>query len=250
MTPCEHIADGTVALVTGASSGIGEAVAVALVAGGCRVIGAARRGDRLQGLADRLGDRFHPLALDVTDPGSVDGLIGRLPEGLREVRILVNNAGHGVGSGVRFDLHGADEAAGMVETNVVGLMRVTRAIAPGMVARDAGDIVNIGSVLGVKPLAANAAYTASKYAVHGFSDNLRADFAETGLRVIEILPGLVRTEFALQRMRGDQEKAKAYYDDRDWSLGADDVARAVVFALDQPAHVTIAQVLVLPTAQW
>ena len=129
MTRETHIEIGSVALVTGASSGIGEAIAVALIGRGCRVIGAARRVDRLRALAERLGERFQPLALDVTDPGSVNGLVDRLPAELREVSILINNAGHGLGGRIEFNRHGADEMASIIETNVVGLIRLTRLVA-------------------------------------------------------------------------------------------------------------------------
>ena len=249
MTQETHIGDGSVALVTGASSGIGEAVAVALAGRGCRVIGAARRVDRLYALAGRLGERFHPLALDVTDRDSVNGLVERLPAELREIGILINNAGHGLGGRIDFNRHGADEMASIIETNVVGLLRLTRLVAPIMVARDRGDIVNVGSIMGLRPYGSSAAYTASKYAVHGFSDSLRVDFAKTGLRVIEVLPGLTRTEFASHLSHdGESDPVKAY-DENPSVLTADDVARAVVFALDQPPHVTMAQITVLPSSQ-
>lgn len=249
MTQATHIEDGSVALVTGASSGIGEAVSVALAERGCRVIGAARRFDRLQALAERLGECFHPLALDVADRDSVNGLLDRLPAELSEVRILINNAGHGLGGRTRFDRHDADELTSIIETNVVGLIRLTRLIAPIMVAGDRGDIVNIGSIMGVRPYGSSAAYTASKYAVHGFSDTLRLDFAETGLRVMEVLPGLTRTEFARHLTHEEGSDPEKTYDDKPSVLTADDVARAVVFALDQPPHVTMAQITVLPSHQ-
>ncbi|MDP6786574.1 MAG: SDR family oxidoreductase [Rhodospirillales bacterium] len=249
MTQATHIDEGSVALVTGASSGIGEAVAEALTARGCRVIGAARRVDRLRALAERLGERFHPVALDLTDRDSLDSLLDRLPAGLGEIDILINNAGHGLGGRVGFDRHGADDMAAIIETNVIGLIRLTRLIAPGMVTREKGDIVNVGSIMGIRPYGSSAAYTASKHAVHGFSDCLRIDFAETGLRVIEVLPGLTRTEFARHLSHdGGKDPVKAY-DERPSVLSADDVARAVVFALDQPPHVTMAQITVLPSSQ-
>jgi NADP-dependent 3-hydroxy acid dehydrogenase YdfG len=249
MTQSTHIEDGSVALVTGASSGIGEAVAVALVARGCRVIGAARRVDRLHALAGRLGERFHPLALDVADRDSVNGLFDRLPAHLGEIRMLINNAGHGLGGRVGFVRHGADDMASIIETNVVGLIRLTRLIAPIMVARDQGDIVNVGSIMGLRPYGSSAAYTASKHAVHGLSDCLRLDLAKTGLRVIEVLPGLTRTEFASHLTHKDGNDPAKTYDEQPSVLTADDVARAVVFALDQPPHVTMAQITVLPSHQ-
>lgn len=249
MMQTTHIEKGSVALVTGASSGIGEAVAVALTARGCRVIGAARRIDRLHALAERLGERFHPLALDLTDRESLTSLIDRLPVELTDIAMLINNAGHGLGGRIGFDSHDADDMAAIIETNVIGLIRLTRLVAPIMVARNRGDIVNVGSIMGIRPYGSSAAYTASKHAVHGFSDCLRIDFAKTGLRVIEVLPGLTRTEFANHLSHDGERDPVKMYDENPSVLTADDVARAVVFALDQPPHVTMAQITVLPSHQ-
>ena len=244
------LAPGAVALVTGASAGFGVAIAEALVAKGCRVIAAARRLDRLRALGKRLGPNCHPLTLDVTDAAATENLIERLPEDLRAIDILVNNAGHDTGGRRRFDQGDMAQWASIVETNVTGLMRVTGAVAPGMVERDRGHIVNLGSISGFKPYAGGTVYAASKFAVHGFTASLRADYVGTGIRVTEILPGTARTEFGETRWRGDKARAKAFYDGYQTLLDAEDIARCVVFALEQPAHVVISELVVMPTSQW
>ena len=235
------LAPGAVALVTGASAGFGVAIAEALVAKGCRVIAAARRLDRLRALGKRLGPNCHPLTLDVTDAAATESLIERLPEELRAIDILVNNAGHDTGGRQRFDQGDMAHWASIVETNVTGLMRVTAAVAP---------IVNLGSISGFKPYAGGTVYAASKFAVHGFTASLRADYVGTGIRVTEILPGTARTEFGETRWRGDKARAKAFYDGYQTLLDAEDIARCVVFALEQPAHVVISELVVMPTSQW
>ena len=239
---------GSTALVTGAGSGIGEAIATVLASNDCRVICAGRRMDKLSDLSSRLGSSAHPLALDVTDASSVESLSSRLPEDWRSIDILVNNAGHDTGGRRRFDEGSAAEWASIIETNVIGLIRTTHAVIPGMIARDHGHIVNIGSIAGLSPYATGSIYSGSKHAVHGFSESLRLDFAGTGIRVTEILPGLVRTDFAFTRWH-DRTRADSFYDDFGDCLSPQDVARSVLFALEQPPHVVISQLVVVPSAQ-
>ena len=239
---------GSTALVTGASSGIGEGIATALVENDYRVICAGRRMHKLADLCSRLGSNAHALKLDVTDASSVESLLSRLPEDWRSIDILVNNAGHDEGGRRRFDEGSAPEWASIIETNVIGLIRTTHAVIPGMIARDHGHIVNIGSIAGLSPYATGSIYSGSKHAVHGFSESLRLDFAGTGIRVTEILPGLVRTDFALTRWH-DQARADSFYDDFGDCLSPQDVARSVLFALEQPPHVVISQLVVVPSAQ-
>ena len=234
-------------LVTGASSGIGEAICRALAARGQRVIGAARRLDRLEALAAELGDNFHSLELDVDDPDSVEGLEQRLPARFGAIDVLVNNAGHDIGGRRPFDEGSAAQWCAIIETNVQGLIRVTRELIDGMLQRGRGHIVNIGSIAGLKPYATMSAYVASKYAVHGLSETLRLDYAGKGIRVTEIMPGMVRTGFAEQRF-GDADRAEAFYDDFDVLLQAGDIADAVTWAIDRPRHVEIAQMVVLPVS--
>ena len=240
---------GAVALVTGASAGIGTAIAEALVARDCRVICAARRRDRLEALAGRLGDDCHPLALDVGDASAVAGLVAGLPEAFREIDILVNNAGHDVGGRQPFADGDIEDWAAIIETNVTGLIRVSHAVIPGMVARGRGHIVNLGSISGLGPAPECSVYTASKHAVHGFSRNLRMDFAGSGIRVTEIMPGTVRTEFGRVRWGGDEARAEAFYDGFETVLAPEDIARCVVFALEQPANMIVAELVVVPTSQ-
>jgi 3-hydroxy acid dehydrogenase/malonic semialdehyde reductase len=239
---------GATALVTGATSGIGESIATLLAEDGCRVICAGRRADKLARLGEALGHAAHTLELDVSDASSVESLHSRLPEDWRGIDILINNAGHDAGGRRRFDEGEAKQWASIIETNVIGLIRTTRAVIPGMVARDHGHIVNIGSVAGLSAYATGSIYSASKHAVHGFSESLRLDFAGTGIRVTEILPGMVRTDFALNRW-GDQDRADSFYDDFGDCLTPDDIARSVLFALQQPPNVVISQLVVVPSAQ-
>ena len=234
---------GAVALVTGAGSGIGEATARRLAEAGLRVVCAGRRIERVEPVAAAIGG--HALELDVVDPKSVESIEERLPAGIREIDVLINSAGHDIGGRRRFDAGSADQWAKIIETNVTGLVRITRQVIPGMLARDRGHIVNIGSIAGLVAYKTGSIYAASKHAVHGLSESLRLDFAGTGVRVSEILPGMVRTEFALNRWK-DERTAAAFYDDYGICLDPDDIARAVLYCLQQPPHVVISQLVVMP----
>ena len=238
---------GAVALVTGASAGIGAATARALAACGLRVICASRNQARLDELVAELGAGGHAIELDVTDPTSTESLIERLPEALRAIDILVANAGHDLGGRRRFDEGAVADWASIIETNVTGLIRTCHAIVPGMVARGRGHVVTLGSTAGLSSYKGGTIYNASKFAVHGFTEALRKDYGGSEIRVTEILPGLTRTEFAASRHRGDSTKGAAYYDSFAEILEPDDIARAIVYALEQPARVTIAQIVVMPT---
>lgn len=235
----------TATLVTGASGGIGEAICRLLVARGHRVVASARSLEKLETLARELGDALLPLALDVTDADAVLNLPAMLPRGFDKIDILVNNAGHDTGGRRHFDEGSAEQWCDIVETNVQGMIRVTRALIDGMLQRGHGHIVNLGSIAGLKPYASGTAYVTSKYAVHGFSDTLRLDYAGKGIRVTEIMPGLVRSGFAGQRL-GDSAQAQEFYDSFDSCLQPEDIAETVAFALAQPRHVEIAQLVVLP----
>lgn len=237
-----------VALVTGASSGIGAAVASALVARGWKVICAARRVDRLADIVQSLGLSALAIELDISDAASVTSLVGRLPEGWREIGLLVNNAGHDVGGRRRFDKGAIEDWAATVQTNTIGMMRVTHALLQGMVERETGHIINIGSIAAVEVNPGGAAYTASKFGVDGFSRALRADFKGKGVRVTQILPGLVRTEFAQTRWAGDQARAEEFYGKFPVVLDPSDVANAVVYAAEQSPQVTIAELVIVPSA--
>lgn len=234
-----------VVLVTGASGGIGEAICRLLVNNGHRVVAGARGLAKLEKLANELGQALHPISLDVTDADVIANLVTALPQGFDRIDVLVNNAGHDTGGRRRFDEGSAEQWCDIVETNVQGMIRVTHALIGGMLQRGRGHIINLGSIAGLKPYATGTAYVTSKYAVHGFSDTLRLDYAGKGIRVTEIMPGLVRSGFAEQRL-GDADNAREFYDSFDSCLQPEDVAETVAFAIAQPPHVEVAQLVVLP----
>ena len=237
---------GKIALITGASSGIGEKTVRTMYEAGVRVICSARRAKRLEKIVVELGEGAIALELDVTSERSIGTLLDRLPKEWRDIDILVNNAGHDIGGRRLFHEGTAQEWSATIETNVIGLMRVTRAVLEGMVRRDSGHIVNIGSIAGIQTSPLCAAYSASKHAVHGFSETLRIDYGNTGIKVSEVLPGMVKTEFAITRF-DDEDRGAKYYEDFGICLEPEDIARSVIFALDQPADVVISQVVVVPT---
>ena len=236
-----------VVLISGASSGIGEAICRLLIEQEYRVVGAARNESRLQQLAAELGEGFYPLVLDVTDSAAVAGVQQALPREFHDIEVLVNNAGHDVGGRRLFDEGSAEQWCDIIETNVQGTIRLTRALIEGMLDRGSGHILNMGSIAGIKSYATMTAYVSSKYAVHGFSETLRLDYAGRGIRVTEIMPGLVRTGVAQQRL-GDAQQAQEFYDDAEQCLQPEDVARTVIYAIQQPRHVEIAQLVVLPVS--
>jgi 3-hydroxy acid dehydrogenase/malonic semialdehyde reductase len=236
------------ALVTGASSGFGEAIARRFVQNGHRVIAAARRLDRLQALRDELGVGFLPLRLDVTDAAAVGALPASLPPGWREVDVLVNNAGLALGLGPAYEASVTDWDR-MVATNISGLMHITRVLLPGMVERNRGHVVNIGSTAGAYPYPGGHVYGASKAFVRQFTLNLKADLIGTGVRVTDIEPGLVGgTEFSTIRFGGDANKAASFYAGTQ-PLMPEDVAEAVAWVVQLPAHVNINRLEMMPTCQ-
>ena len=235
-------------VVTGASSGFGTSIARRFAADGARVVIAARRGDRIAALANELGDRAHAIELDVRDREAVEFAITNLPAAFAEIDILVNNAGlaKGLEPAQRATVDDWDQ---MVDTNCKGLMYVTRAVLPGMVARGRGHVINIGSVAGAYPYPGGNVYGASKAFVHQFSLNLRSDLHGTGVRVTCIEPGLAGgTEFSTVRFNGDQQRASAVYTGVD-ALGPDDVAEAVHWVASLPAHVNVNVLELMTVAQ-
>jgi 3-hydroxy acid dehydrogenase / malonic semialdehyde reductase len=236
-------------LITGASSGFGTAAARRFAARGDRIIAAARRADRLRALADELGrDVVLPLTLDVRDRAAVARLPEELPADFAEVHILVNNAGLALGldPAQRADL---DEWDQMIETNCTGLVYVTRALLPQMVARGSGHVVNLGSIAGTYPYPGGNVYGATKAFVHQFSLNLRSDLHGTGVRVTCIEPGLVGgTEFSQVRFGGDRQRAAAVYAGTQ-PLTPEDIAAAIQWATDQPPHVNINTIELMPVSQ-
>ena len=232
------------AVVTGASSGIGEAAARALAGAGFRLFLGARRLDRLQTIAESLGEVATALPLDVTDPESVAAFAGRLPE---KVHLLVNNAGGALGLDRIADAR-EDRWETMWETNVMGVLRMTRALLPALEASGDGHVVNVGSIAGFETYAGGAGYTAVKHAVRAFTKTLRLELLGRPVRVTEIAPGLVETEFSLVRFSGDAERAKSVYRGMEPLLAAD-VADCIVWAATRPPHVNIDEIVVRPRDQ-
>jgi NADP-dependent 3-hydroxy acid dehydrogenase YdfG len=236
-------------LITGASSGFGEACAHRFSAAGDDLLLCARRLDRLQALSDSLSGegRVYVQALDVTDRQAVEGFLDDLPESWRTIDVLINNAGLALGLEPAHQANLEDWET-MVDTNIKGLMRMTRLILPGMVQRRRGHIVNIGSVAGNWPYPGGNAYAATKAFVQQFSRGLKADLIGTPLRVSNIEPGLAETEFSLVRMKGDSEKAAEVYKDTQ-PLTAEDIAEMVFWVTSLPSHVNINTLEVMPVCQ-
>lgn len=233
--------------ITGASAGFGEAIARRFVQDGHRVIATARRADRLETLRAELGEAVLPVTLDVTDAAAVEALPGSLPAGWQEVDVLVNNAGLALGAAPMPGAKLSDWET-MIGTNVAGLVRMTHALVPGMLARGRGHVVNLGSTAGTYPYPGGNVYGASKAFVWQFSRNLKADLVGTNVRVTDIAPGLVGgTEFSTIRM-GDPAKAAAVYAGTT-PLTPLDVAEAVAWVVNLPAHVNINRVEMMPTCQ-
>ena len=228
---------GKTAIVTGASSGIGAAIARALVANGARVAGGARRLDQLQ--------TEIALELDVTDPASCERFVEQAVDELGGLDILVNNAGLGLGR-EPFDAGTEEDEETVLETNVHGLLRMTRLCLQHI--RDGGHIVNMGSIAGRQPYENAAVYIASKYAVRGFTYALREDLLGRPIHLTTVDPGLVESNFSRVRFRGDEEKAAAVYANTK-PITPDDVAECVIFAVTRPPHVNIDELVVKALAQ-
>jgi 3-hydroxy acid dehydrogenase/malonic semialdehyde reductase len=236
------------ALVTGATAGFGEATARRLVGDGWRVVATGRRQDRLEKLAAELGSAVLPFRLDVTDAAAVAALPGSLPAGWQAVDALINNAGLALGLDPAQSADVADWDR-MVATNVTGVIHVTRALLPGMVARNHGHVVNLGSIAATYPYPGGHVYGASKAFVKQFTLNLKADLVGTRVRVTDIEPGLCGgTEFSAVRFGGDTDRAAAVYQGTT-PLTAEDIAEAIAWVLHLPAHVNINRIEMMPTCQ-
>jgi len=236
-----------VVFVTGASSGIGEATARRFSEAGAVLILAARREDRLQKLAEELRTDCFVLQLNVRDQIEVEKALVSLPDKWRAIDILVNNAGLSRGL---WKLHEGEHEGweDMIDTNVKGLLYVSRAVIPGMVERGRGHVINIGSIAGHEVYPGGNVYCATKHAVDAITKGIRLDLVDTPIRVTTIDPGMVKTEFSEVRFYGDKEKAGNVYDGFQ-PLAGDDIADAIVWAASRPDHVQIAEMIVLPTAQ-
>ena len=241
---------GKTALITGASSGIGWAIAEQLAQQGARLILTARRVERLESLAVSLKNKYqsvvHLIALDVQDQAAVSKAIGSLPEAWKAIDILVNNAGLALASKPFHDCS-LEQWNTMIDTNVKGLLFVTHAVVQRMIERNAGHIVNIGSIAGRESYPGGNVYCASKQAVKAISQSLRLDLSGYLIRVTEIAPGAVNTEFSTVRWN-DKERADTFYKDFQ-PLDANDVAETVLFCITRPPHVNISEMVVFPTDQ-
>jgi 3-hydroxy acid dehydrogenase/malonic semialdehyde reductase len=238
-------------LITGASAGIGAACARAFAGAGARLLLAARRTDRLQELAAELerahGTECHLLELDVRDVGVVSHVLTDLPADWAEIDVLVNNAGMGRGVD-RLHEGSTAEWDEMVDTNVKGLLYVTRAVVPAMVRRGRGHVINLGSLAGHEVYPGGAVYCATKHAVDAITRGLRMDLVGTGVRVSTVDPGLVETEFSVVRFHGDRDRADRVYAGMT-PLTPADVADAVLYCATRPPHVDIAEIVMMPVDQ-
>jgi serine 3-dehydrogenase len=243
--------NGKTVLITGASSGIGAACAEVFAGAGCRLLLVARRLERLEAMADRLrndaGVDVKVGALDVRDREAVDAWVEGLAPEWSDIDVLVNNAGlaRGLSTLWEGDITDWEE---MIDTNVKGLLWVTRAVLRGMVARGRGHVINIGSIAGHETYPGGNVYCASKHAVTAVGRALNIDVLGTGVRVSSVDPGLVDTEFSVVRFHGDQERADSVYDGLEPLHGAD-VADAVLFCATRPPHANVREMILMPSAQ-
>ena len=240
-----------IVFITGASSGIGKATAHAFAAEGAKLLLAARREDRLKDEVEALiaagATEVQTMTLDVTKRVSVEVFLDALPAAWKAIEVLVNNAGLSRGLDKLYEGK-ADDWEEMIETNVMGLLYVSRAVVPGMVERGTGNVVNLGSTAGELTYPGGAVYCASKAAVRSINDGLRQDLLGTAVRVTTVDPGMVETAFSEVRFHGDKERAAKVYQGVT-PLTPEDVADAIVWAVTRPAHVNIARILLTPVDQ-
>lgn len=238
-------------MITGASAGIGHACAEIFARAGAKLILCARREDALAQLAYELKDKHDcptfPLILDVRDKETVAEKIADLPDGWKDIDILINNAGlsRGLNRLHEGDIQDWEE---MIDTNIKGLLYISRAIIPGMVMRKSGDVVNISSIAGHELYPGGNVYCATKHAVDALTKGMQIDLVESPVRVMSVDPGLVETEFSVVRFRGDEKRAGKVYQGLTALSGAD-VAEAVLFCVTRPPHVNINQLRIMPTDQ-
>ncbi|MDR2359234.1 MAG: SDR family oxidoreductase [Prevotellaceae bacterium] len=239
------------ALITGATSGIGRATAERLAAEGYNIIITGRRKDRLLEFSGYLKNAYPaevlPLCFDVCDFGQTGKILGSLPVTWQDIDVLVNNAGLAAGL-EPLDGGQPDDWQRMIDTNIKGLLYVTKAIAPLMIARRKGHIINVGSIAGREVYAGGNVYCATKHAVDALTKSMRMEFLPYGIRVSQVAPGAVETEFSLVRFKGDRKRADAVYEGFH-PLEAADIADVIAYMVNRPPHVNIADVLVLPAAQ-
>lgn len=238
-------------LITGASSGIGQACATQLAAAGARLILTARRGEKLQALAQDLRNQYQTAVYifpcDVTEQAAVQAGLSQLPEAFQDIDVLINNAGLAAGLDKMHESM-LDDWEQMIDTNIKGLLHMTRQILPKMLQRNKGHIINLGSTAGHQTYPGGSVYCATKYAVHALTKTLNQEVAGTKIRVTEISPGMVETEFSLVRFKGDATRANKVYENIT-PLCAQDVADAIVYAITRPQHVNIAHIMLYSTDQ-
>ena len=238
-------------LITGASSGIGEGCARKFASQGARLILNSRSADKLTALAEELKEKYdaecYVMPFDVCDRESAAAALNALPQEWKSIDVLVNNAGLAIGVDKEYEGN-LDEWDVVIDTNVKALLSMTRLVVPGMTERGRGHIINIGSIAGDAAYPGGSVYCATKAAVKALSDGLRIDLVDTPLRVTNIKPGLVETNFSVVRFRGDKEKADNVYRGIK-PLNGDDIAEVVYFAASAPEHMQVAEILVMPTYQ-
>lgn len=242
---------GKLVFITGASSGIGESCARAFAAAGARLILAARRADRIEKLAVELetahGTASRLIALDVRDRRAVESALAALPGEWREIDVLVNNAGLSRGLD-KLQEGKIEDWEEMIDTNIKGLLYVSRTVLPGMVERGRGQVINIGSIAGHEVYPAGNVYCATKFAVDALSRGMRLDLNGTGVKVTALDPGMVETEFSRVRFHGDAARAAKVYAGA-MPLTPDDIADAAVYCATRPPHVNVSEMIVMPTSQ-
>ncbi len=236
-----------IAFITGATSGIGRATALLLAQEGYDLIICGRRKDRLQALTTEVKTRTLELSFDVRNREEVEQAIDSIPEDWRSVDVLLNNAGnaHGLSKIQDGDV---DDWDAMIDINVKGLLYVTKSLVGGMISKGAGHIVNIGSIAGKEVYPNGNVYCASKHAVDAINNGMRMDLNGTGVKVSQVCPGLVETEFSMVRFKGDANRSKSVYEGFD-ALTAYDVADLIRFIVTRPAHVNISDTIIFPAAQ-
>jgi NADP-dependent 3-hydroxy acid dehydrogenase YdfG len=238
-------------LVTGATAGIGEAIAQIFARANNRIIVTGRRADRLEKLKHKLetdfGAQIHTLCFDVQKADQVKAAIESLPEEFKNIDILINNAGLALGR-ASFDNGLEQDWDTMIDTNIKGVLYVTKAVVPGMIKNKSGHIVNIGSIAGKETYLGGNVYCATKHAVDSLTKAMRIDLLEHGIKVTGVCPGIVETEFSEVRYKGDKEKAKLVYEGYH-PLSPRDVAELVFFTATRPPHVNINDVVIVPTTQ-
>ena len=238
-------------LITGASGGIGEGCARKFASQGARLILNARNAGKLIALSQELKEKYdadcYVMPFDVCNRESAVIALNALPEDWKSIDVLVNNAGLAIGVDKEYE-GSLDEWDTVIDTNIKALLSMTRLVVPGMIERGTGHIINIGSIAGDAAYPGGSVYCATKAAVKALSDGLRIDLVDTPLRVTNIKPGLVETNFSVVRFRGDKEKADNVYRGIK-ALSADDIAEVVYFAVSAPEHMQVAEILVMPTYQ-